>query len=93
MQENYQYPLPEGVTTAELLKVTDLYQQVERLYESHCDRDTFLKAYQAFKTVIPSKAEEKQLDRAFQKESGYSIYRAVKFVQAHQRQQLKYIDA
>ena len=93
MQAKYQYPLPEGVTTSELIKVTDFYQQVEQLYERHCDRATFLAAYQAFKAVIPSKAEEKQLDRDFQKESGYSIYRAVKFVQTHQRKQLKYTDA
>ena len=41
------------------------------------DRDQLLQAYKAFKTVVPGKAPEKQLDKAFEEASGFSTYQAV----------------
>ena len=46
-------------------------------YEIGVDRQT-LDAYAAFKTVVPSKSEEKQIGREFESTSGYSIYKTVK---------------
>ena len=38
--------------------------------------------YKAFKTVVPGKAPEKQLDKAFEEASGFSTYQAVKAAKA-----------
>lgn len=77
---NYEYPLYSDWSTADILKVTQLYQAVEAAYEQHqgVAAATILAAYRDFQTVVPQKFEEKQLDRDFQTASGYSIYRTVK---------------
>ena len=33
--------------------------------------------YRRFKEIVPSKAEEKKIDKEFEEVSGYSIYRAI----------------
>ena len=38
-----------------------------------------------FKTVVPGKAPEKQLDKAFQEASGFSIYQAVRAAKAKEK--------
>ena len=50
---------------------------------------SLLTAYKDFKTVVPSKAEEKQLDREFGVESDYSIYRTVQAAQQASTKRLK----
>ncbi|GEO68543.1 UPF0223 family protein [Levilactobacillus acidifarinae] len=78
--KNYDYPLYPDWSTADILKVTQLYQAVEAAYEQAqgIDAAVILAAYRDFQTVVPQKFEEKQLDREFQTASGYSIYRTVK---------------
>ena len=65
--------------------VLSFLNQVEKYYESKVEVATFLEAYQAFKKVVPSKMQEKQIGRDFEKASGYSLYLAVKGVQASER--------
>ena len=36
-----------------------------------------MELYRRFKEIVPSKAEEKKIDKEFQEVSGYSIYRAI----------------
>ena len=59
--------------------------QVEKHIESKVDRDQLLEAYKAFKTVVPGKASEKQLDKAFQEASGFSTYQAVRAAKAKEK--------
>ena len=63
---NYSYPLDPSWSTEEITTVLHFLSQVEKAYESKVDRDQLLEAYKAFKTVVPGKAPEKQLDKAFQ---------------------------
>ncbi|EHI69825.1 hypothetical protein STRIC_1116 [Streptococcus ictaluri 707-05] len=55
--------------------------KVELAYESKVNAQELLEAYRIFKEIVPSKAQEKQIDRDFQKASGYSSYQAVKKAQ------------
>ncbi|MCW3778062.1 UPF0223 family protein [Levilactobacillus namurensis] len=77
---NYAYPLQPDWSTDDILIVTRLYQAVEAAYEQPqgIAAQELLTAYRAFQTVVPQKFEEKQLGRAFEEVSGYSIYRTVK---------------
>lgn len=79
---NYSYPLDSSWSTEEITTVLHFLSQVEKAYESKVDRDQLLQAYTAFKTVVPGKAPEKQLDKAFEEASGFSTYQAVKAAKA-----------
>ncbi|GAA0494618.1 UPF0223 family protein [Salinibacillus aidingensis] len=73
----YNYPIDESWDTNEVMDVIHFLQLVETAYEDKVGRDDVLKAYNRFKEIVPSKTEEKQLDKEFQKQSGYSTYRTV----------------
>ncbi|PMD72531.1 UPF0223 family protein [Companilactobacillus nuruki] len=76
--QNYSYPLDEAWTQEDIVKVIDLYNAVEKAYESGIKRDEFLQKYRSFQDVVPMKMEQKRLDKEFEIESGYSIYQVFK---------------
>jgi uncharacterized protein YktA (UPF0223 family) len=80
MTESYSYPLDLTWSADEMATVVAFFNQVETFYENPrtLSADSFRLAYRAFKKVVPSKAQEKQLDRAFKEASGYSTYEALK---------------
>ncbi len=86
---SYQYPLDLTWTGEEMAVVISFFNQVEDFYESKVSREAFLIAYRQFKEVVPSKMAEKQLDREFEKASGYSSYRALQEVTKSERQFVK----
>ncbi|WP_159543995.1 UPF0223 family protein [Streptococcus halichoeri] len=77
MTTNYHYPLDASWSTDEIVSVLHFLNQVELAYESKADATTVLQAYHAFKQVVKSKAQEKQIDKQFGKSSGYSTYKTV----------------
>ncbi|MFC3932733.1 UPF0223 family protein [Streptococcus dentapri] len=77
MTKNYSYPLDPSWSTDDIAAVLSFLNQVEAAYESRSEATNLLQNYQAFKRVVPSKMQEKQIDREFEASSGYSIYRAV----------------
>jgi len=76
-ETNYNYPMLNGWSTTDIIAVSALYSAVAAAYEGGVDRNQLQSAYRGFKEVVPSKAEEKQLDREFGAVSGYSIYRTM----------------
>ena len=82
---NYSYPLDPSWSTEEITTVLHFLSQVEKAYESKVDRDQLLQAYKAFKIVVPGKAPEKQLDKAFEEASGFSTYQAIKAAKAQDK--------
>lgn len=90
MKENYTYPMDFTWTTEEMTAVISFFNQVEAFYESKVSKSEFLSYYQAFKQVVPSKMQEKQLGRDFEAASNYSLYRAVKAVQESERDSVKF---
>jgi uncharacterized protein YktA (UPF0223 family) len=79
---SYSYPLDETWTKEEIIDVVNFFSLVERTYEDGILRDDLLLAYERFKQIVPSKSEEKQLGAQFEKDSGYSSYRAVQKAKA-----------
>ena len=78
MADNYQYPLDLGWTPHEMATVVRMWNALEQAYEGGIDREDLLARYRAFKEVVPSKMEEKQLGNAFEKASGYQLYGTIK---------------
>ncbi|WP_165213411.1 UPF0223 family protein [Streptococcus tangpeifui] len=87
MTKNYSYPLDSSWSTDEISSVLSFLNRVEEAYESRVDVKAFMEAYRDFKKVIPSKMEEKQIDRAFEKASGYSSYRALQAAKAKRKEE------
>ncbi|MGQ7370608.1 UPF0223 family protein [Streptococcus suis] len=85
MNKNYSYPLDFSWSTEEIPSVLSFLNQVELAYEKGTDAGQVLTAYRAFKEVVPSKAQEKQIDRDFEDVSGYSSYRVVKAAKERQK--------
>ncbi|MFU2164094.1 UPF0223 family protein [Streptococcus pluranimalium] len=79
---NYSYPLDMSWSTEEMTLVLRFFNHVEKAYESKVDVLHLNQAYKAFKEVVPSKGEEKRLDKAFEEASGYSTYRVVQAAKA-----------
>lgn len=75
--KSYSYPIDVSWSTDELTAVLHFLAQVEQAYEGQVDAEGLLASYTAFKQVVPSKAQEKRIDREFEQVSGYSSYRAV----------------
>ena len=77
MNKNYSYPLDFTWSTEEISSVLSFLNQVEQVYEGGSQAQQVLSTYSAFKAVVRSKAEEKRIDREFEKVSGYSSYRVL----------------
>ncbi|KHD46729.1 UPF0223 family protein [Streptococcus hongkongensis] len=78
MSTNYNYPLDINWSTDEITSVLHFLNQVELAYEAKVNAKELLQAYANFKVVVPSQAQEKKIDREFEKSSGYSSYKVVK---------------
>lgn len=89
MKENHQYPLENHWTTDEMITVIDLYQAVEKAYETGISTQELLTKYQQFKKVVPAIGEEKRLGRQFEEESGYSIYRTIQAAKQTNKAKMK----
>lgn len=75
---HYEYPIDSDWSTNETIQVIQLLTAVEQAYEGGIELKQFQAKYRSFKEVVTSKSGEKQLDRSFQSESGYSIYQVAK---------------
>lgn len=78
MSNNYQYPIDLDWTSEEMAIVVKMWNSLEQAYESSINREELLSRYKAFKQVVPSKMEEKQLGNSFEKISGYQLYGTIK---------------
>ena len=74
----YDYPLDPDWSTEEIIDVVALYNAVEKAYEEGISSKEFMEHYRAFTSIADSKALQKQLDKAFEEASGYSIYKVFK---------------
>lgn len=83
--ENFEYPLLPEWNTTEIIEISAFYEAVEKLYTTGIKRSEFLNKYQIFCQIEPAKMTQKQLDQAFEKASGLSIYKAVTFVKQSQQ--------
>lgn len=74
----YSYPLDLDWSTEEMITVTHFYQMIEKGYESGVKQEALSQAYQEFKQIVPSKAEEKTLFKEFEKASNYRPWDLIK---------------
>lgn len=78
MPQSYTYPISNQWTTEEIIDVVNFLVAVEKVYQGGNSLAAIQASYAKFKAVVPSKSEEKQIDRDFKTTSGYSTYQVVK---------------
>ncbi|MGN5650039.1 UPF0223 family protein [Bacillus sp. Brlt_9] len=84
----YQYPLDYDWSNEEMVAIVKFYEAIEKAYEKGITREELMGLYRRFKEIVPSKAEEKKIDKEFQEVSGYSIYRAIQRAKETEEQKL-----
>ncbi len=76
--DNYSFPINPDWTNEEIVHVVNFLAAVEQAHREGISREELVPLYRQFKTVVTSISGEKQLDKAFKKQSGYSIYAVTK---------------
>jgi len=75
----YNYPIDYELFTAEEVTVIiEFLSLIEDANEHKVDPIVLNGKHKSYRGVINSKAMEKQIDRDFEKASGYSIYKTMK---------------
>ena len=74
----YHYPILLEWDKDEVIDVISFFQSIEKAHEKGIVKEEIMAKYRRFKEIVPSKSEEKQLCRQFDKATGYSCYRTVK---------------
>ncbi|WP_100665951.1 UPF0223 family protein [Leuconostoc citreum] len=89
MSENYTLPIDSNWTIDDIVTVSTFVDKVLQVYENGVLKVTLLAQYDKFRQVIPSKSEQKQFDRNFEQQTGFSIYRTIKLAQATTKDRIK----
>ncbi|MBU7449989.1 UPF0223 family protein [Leuconostoc citreum] len=89
MSEIYTLPIDSNWTIDDIVTVSAFVDKVLQVYENGVLKVTLLAQYDKFRQVIPSKSEQKQFDRNFEQQTGFSIYRTIKLAQATTKDRIK----
>lgn len=77
MSENYTLPIDSNWTVEDIVNVSNLIDGVLAVYETGISKRVLLARFDMFREVIPAKSEQKQFDRNFEQQTGYSIYKTM----------------
>ena len=84
-----QYPISIDWSKEEVIKVVNFFELIEKAYDQGVHKGELISSYHAFKDVVPSKSEEKQIFKQFDKETGFSTYHVVKEAKQTERDRVK----
>jgi len=74
----YSYPIDYDLySPEEVIKLVEFYALVEDANEGKPNKELLIKKYNEFRKIINSISIEKQIDKEFEKLSGYSIYKTI----------------
>ncbi|ANZ58032.1 hypothetical protein BGL34_02145 [Fructilactobacillus lindneri] len=78
--ETYSYPIVEDWSTEELTDVTEFFRNIERAYDlpNGVNRQKLLNSFRRFQEINPSRTEQNNLRREFERNSGFDIYHTLK---------------
>ena len=75
----YTYPIDyDQYTTEEIVVIVEFLALIEEANTTRVDPFVLSNKHKQFRTVVNSISLEKQIDKAFEKASGYSIYKTIK---------------
>ena len=75
----YTYPIDFDLySKREAIILIEFLALIEDANEGKVDKDLLIKKHKKFRSIINSVSTEKQMDREFEKMSGYSIYKTIR---------------
>ena len=75
----YTYPIDYILySQEEIVELVKFFSLIEDANEGKSNKDTLLKSYKRYINILNNKTTEKQIDKDFEKASGYSIFRTIK---------------
>ncbi|MFW5893002.1 MAG: UPF0223 family protein [Bacillota bacterium] len=84
MTKHIAYPLDfEAYSTQEIEAVTRFLSMIEAYHDQDAKTPSdqaLKKAYDAYRSILNSRAEEKRIDKAFEKQTGLSIYHTMQSI-------------
>ena len=74
----YSYPIDYDLyNPEEVIKLVEFYALVEDANEGKGNKEILIKKHNEFRKIVNSVSMEKQIDKEFEKLSGYSIYKTI----------------
>ncbi|NJP39197.1 UPF0223 family protein [Alkalicoccus luteus] len=70
MSDQVYFPISQNWSTEEVIDVVQFFEVVHQAYMKGASREEIMSAYRAFQQVVPSKSEEKQHFKEYEKQSG-----------------------
>ncbi|WP_444684118.1 UPF0223 family protein [Alkalicoccus luteus] len=70
MSDQVYFPISQNWTTEEVINVVQFFEVVHKAYTTGAKREDIMNAYRTFQQVVPSKSEEKQHFKEYEKQSG-----------------------
>ncbi|MFW5894651.1 MAG: UPF0223 family protein [Bacillota bacterium] len=88
MTDHLSYPLDfEAYSMEELEAITRFLSMIEA-YHDHEEKtpkvQALKKAYHAYRSILNNRSEEKRIDKAFEKQTGISIYRTMQSIESNE---------
>ena len=75
----YSYPIDYDLyTPEEVITLVEFYALIEDANEGKVNKEVLIKKHNEFRKILNSISIEKQIDKEFEKISGYSIYKTIK---------------
>ncbi|MCR6095894.1 UPF0223 family protein [Salipaludibacillus agaradhaerens] len=71
-------PISMDWSKDEVVQAVNFYEAIDQAYGKGIERERLLSLYNQFKQIVPSKSEEKQHFKDYEKQSGQSAYHVVK---------------
>ncbi|MBM7095973.1 UPF0223 family protein [Alteribacter keqinensis] len=78
MKDEVNIPISVEWTKEEVIDVVNFYEAIDQAYTKGVEKDLLETLYGRYKKIVPSKSEEKQAFKEYEKQSGQSPYHAVK---------------
>ena len=74
----YSYPIDYDLyTPEEVITLVEFYALIEDANEGKVNKERLISKYNEFRKILNSISVEKQIDKEFEKLSGYSIYKTI----------------
>ncbi|WP_026690083.1 UPF0223 family protein [Alteribacter aurantiacus] len=78
MKGEVNIPISVEWSKEEVIDVVNFFEAIDQAYGKGVEKDVLETLYGRYKKIVPSKAEEKQAFKEYEKQSGQSPYHVVK---------------
>ena len=75
----YTYPIDYTLyTQEEIVELIEFFSLIEDANEGKASKEILIRKYRRYVNILSNKTTEKEIDKEFEKVSGYSIFKTIK---------------